>query len=67
MLIECRPHTAAPLSDLSAADSLRLRRRYGRAAYLLALLSGRRNKQLAAPQPVDQPQARCVNAGTLPS
>ena len=67
MPVERRPHAAAPLSDLSAADSLRLRRRYGRAAYLLALFTGRRNKQFAVPQPVDLPQARRVNAGTLPS
>jgi hypothetical protein len=67
MPIERRTQFAAPLSDLSAADSLRLRRRHGRAAYLLALLTGRRNKQLAVPQPVAQPQARRINAGTLPS
>jgi hypothetical protein len=67
MLVERRPHAAAQLSDLSAADSLRLRRRHGRAAYLLALFAGRRSKRLAVSQPAGQAQVKRINAGTLPS
>jgi hypothetical protein len=45
MLIARRQHAAAPLCDLNLTESLRLRRRHGRTAYLLALLTERRGKR----------------------
>ena len=47
MLVERRPNAAAPLCDLSVPESLRLRRRHGRGAYLVALFTERRSKRAA--------------------
>jgi hypothetical protein len=64
MLAERRTHAAAPLRDLSVPESLRLRRRRGRAIYLLALLTDRRGKQ-SAPSATERVTAQAAH--TLPS
>ncbi|MFN8536123.1 MAG: hypothetical protein U0232_01430 [Thermomicrobiales bacterium] len=66
MLVERRPNAAAPLCNLSATDSLRLRRRHGRAAYLVALFTERRSKRVAT-EPARAGRTPAQAARTLPS
>jgi hypothetical protein len=63
MLVERRQPAAAPIRGLSPTASLRLRRRHGRAAYLLALLTDRRHTAPAGHGQAAHTQA----ARTLPS
>lgn len=67
MFVERRSREIMPLCDRSATESLRLRRRHGRASYLLALFTERRGKQPTAPQSAGQFQAGRTGARALSS
>ena len=56
MLAQRRAPMSAPLCDLRVTDSLRLRRRQGRASYLIALFTERRAKSVTQPAPSGQEQ-----------
>jgi hypothetical protein len=67
MLDERRPRAATPLCDLSVIEALRLRRRQGRAAYLIALFTERRGTQLAASRSAEQGRAERANSSATRS
>ena len=62
MLVERRPRAATPLCDLNITESLRLRRRQGRATYLVALFTERRGKQPPVPAPIEPGRADRANS-----
>ena len=66
MLAERRLQATAPLCDLGLTDSLRLRRRHGRATYLVALFTERLSKHAAATRPARAGRSTQA-ARTLPS
>ena len=54
MVAERRPVAATPLCNLSVTESLRLRRRQGRASYLVDLFTERRARGAATTQMAEE-------------